>query len=337
MLSGLLSLQRLDEALQAGDTSTAILSAAQATTYISGAIYDLTGNATAQSVNGFMGKALPYLNFLYQLDKGNNEAAAIALVDIILMKCVAEYTVPYLGWALAVCDLLDALGSSAPAETWGNAHAEWAGYNTIAVGVGYSTLYPPQPTVELVTNPDGTITQVEQPPLPVADQGLDIAKGTYNGMLSSLNAMISMLEQQNPSFPLGIVANRLPSLTYRDYSGYQLTDIDPLTGVQVHPEILYDRTGKPYNAPLGSELGSWSFGERFIRSALTRGAIAPMWEVQTKRYNQKRLNRKGAASLLIFSKSSKPKVNLHALHRTQLGARKHRERSRTVSVVKLSA
>jgi len=54
-----------------------------------------------------------------------------------------------------------------------------------------------------------------------------------------------------------------------------------LTGVQVHPEILYDRTGKPYNAPIGTELGSWSFNERFLRSALARGAIAPLWEVQT--------------------------------------------------------
>ncbi|HUW50263.1 MAG TPA: hypothetical protein VMV75_04530, partial [Sulfuricella sp.] len=37
----------------------------------------------------------------------------------------------------------------------------------------------------------------------------------------------------------------------------------------------------PYNAPAGSEQASQSLSERFIRVALARGAVAPMWEVET--------------------------------------------------------
>jgi hypothetical protein len=53
------------------------------------------------------------------------------------------------------------------------------------------------------------------------------------------------------------------------------------TGVQNAPGTLYDLNGRPYNAPPGSVQASQSLSERFIRTALARGAIAPEWEVQT--------------------------------------------------------
>jgi VCBS repeat-containing protein len=169
--------------------------------------------------------------------------------------------------------------SDAPPEAWGNAKATWDGFNVVPLATGPSSI--PQYQYETLYNPDGTTTQVKIEIAQEPDNGLLTTQSAYNGMLTALQQLIDRLEQANPSYPLGLIANRMPSLTFRDYTGYQLTDIDPLTAEQVAPNMYYDRSGQPYDAPLGSELGVWSLGERFIRSALSRGAIAPMWEVET--------------------------------------------------------
>lgn len=290
LLNGISSLGSLADALKNGDTTTAIYTAAQAVGYVSSLLADgstiakdvstwLNGGTTSNGTVVDVGK-LAYLGVIYNIKQGNYTAAAAGVIDIAMMEAGA-WAVPYLGWALAAFSLVEALMADAPPEVWGNASATWDGSNTVTLGVGVSTLDPPEPTVEYVSNPDGSYTEVEIPAEPAPDPGLDVAVLTYDAMLEALNSIIDNAEQLNPGFPLGIIANRLPNISFRDYTGYQLTDINPLTGEQVHPELYYDRTGRPYNAPPGSELGDWSLGERFVISALTRGAIAPLWEVET--------------------------------------------------------
>jgi hypothetical protein len=302
IINGLSSIYNMHDAFKHGDAGTGILAGAQAASAISGAMVQITGNPNltntilngniaqdaAGNVTGHVG-ALAYLNLIYQIDHGNKDAAAVAAVDIILME-MGVASVPVIGWAVAIFGLVDALFSDhSQPEIWGNARAKWDGLNTVVQADGISTLYPPDPadpTWKWVNNPDGTRTRIQVasdvPAMSEADdKGLNVAKQTYQGMLTSLNSILTKMEEANPSFPLGIVANRMPSITYRYYSGYQLTDIDPLTGQQVHPEMSYDLSGRPIDGPIGTELGSWTFGQRFIYSAMARGAIAPEWEVQT--------------------------------------------------------
>ncbi|NWG32745.1 MAG: hypothetical protein HXY29_14820, partial [Rhodocyclaceae bacterium] len=79
---------------------------------------------------------------------------------------------------------------------------------------------------------------------------------------------------------MGIIPNRMPGVGY-DMSGYRYTDLDPLTGAEQHPALRFDTSGRPYNAAPGSPESYQSIIEGMVRSALSRGAIAPMWEVNT--------------------------------------------------------
>lgn len=262
--SGVLSLMSLDAALQRGDTLGALTSGAQALSFGTQAYANLVLNnsanlvggstqATYEFLNGTPGSpgVLPYLNIINSIAHGDSVGVAVAVVDMVLMDA-AVYSVPYIGWAYAVYTMIDSLFSSAdtPPEAWGSAHAQWSGFNATSSAVG-------------------------------GFGGLEAASQTYNGMLSYLDQLVAQQQAVNPSFGLGVIANRLPSLNYRNYSGYSITDIDPLTGVQNAPGTLYDLTGRPYNAPAGSPQASQSLTERMIRVALARGAIAPTWEVET--------------------------------------------------------
>ncbi|MEW5888862.1 MAG: hypothetical protein AB1768_07375, partial [Pseudomonadota bacterium] len=55
----------------------------------------------------------------------------------------------------------------------------------------------------------------------------------------------------------------------------------PLTGAEKHPALRFDTAGRPYNAEPGSPESYRSIIEGMVYSALSRGAIAPLWEVET--------------------------------------------------------
>jgi len=261
--SGVLSLMSLDAALQRGDTLGALTAGAQTLSFGTQAYANLVLNnsanlvggstqATYEFLNGTPGTpgVLPYLNIINSIANGDSVGVAVAVVDMVLMDA-AVYSVPYIGWVYAVYTIIDSLFSdNTPPEAWGSAHAQWTGFTVTSSAVG-------------------------------GFGGLEAASQTYNGMLSYLDQLAAQQQTLNPGSSIGVIANRLPSLSYRNYSGYQITDIDPLTGVQKNPEIKYDLTGRPYSAPAGSVQASQSLTERMIRVALERGAIAPSWEVQT--------------------------------------------------------
>src|SRR3989338_6591470 len=269
--SGILSLMSLDAALKRGDSMGAFTAGAQ--TLSLGAMaykdfYIASGNSlpgigiansaydflnTGTMINCVKGSTpLAMINMVNSIAHGDAMGTAVAVTDMVLANMYASYTVPNVGWAYAAYSIVTSLfgGSDAPPEAWGSAHAQWSGFNTTTGAAG-------------------------------AYGGLETASQTFSGVLSYLDQLVAQEQAVNPGSPIGIVANRLPSLSYRNYTGYSITDIDPLTGEQRNPGVLYDLTGRPYNAPAGSVQASQSLSERMIRVALERGAIAPLWEVQT--------------------------------------------------------
>jgi Ca2+-binding RTX toxin-like protein len=264
--SGLLSLMSLDAALKRGDTLGAVTAGAQTLSFGAKAYLDfaqannvVSGVETATDIGNFLNGTpgnigvLPALNLVNSIANGDGVGAAISTLQIA--NSMGLMTVPFIGeiaMAYAVFNMVTSLfgGSDAPPEAWGSASATWSGFNAVANATG-------------------------------AYGGLESATQTYNGVLSYLDQLAAQEQAANPGSPIGIVANRLPSLSYRNYTGYGITDIDPLTGEQRNPGTLYDLTGRPYNAPAGSVQASQSLSERMIRVALERGAVAPLWEVQT--------------------------------------------------------
>jgi hypothetical protein len=251
--SGVLSLMSLDAALKRGDTMGAITAGAQTISFGASAYASFGGtfsSTTASSINS-INNALPAISLVNSIAHGDAMGTAVAIADMALINA-GMYSVPYIGWAYAAYTMIGSLfgGNDAPPEAWGSAHAQWTGFNTTTGAAG-------------------------------AYGGLESATQTYNGVLSYLDQLVAQEQAVNPGAAIGIVANRLPSLSYRNYTGYSITDIDPLTGEQRNPGTLYDLTGRPYNAPAGSVQASQSLSERMIRVALERGAVAPLWEVQT--------------------------------------------------------
>ncbi|MHB0985580.1 MAG: Ig-like domain-containing protein [Sulfuricella sp.] len=259
--SSILSILSLEQALQRGDTLAAVTAGAQAISFGAQAYANFAtgwdGGKAIQAAFGAdsaisqLNEALPYLNLVNSIAHGDAIGVAVAVTDMVLMDA-AVYSVPYIGWAYAAYSMISSLfgDEDPPPEPWGSAAAGWSGFSAVANAAG-------------------------------EHGGYEAAQGTLNQFIAQLNSLAAYEQSVNPGSAIGVIANRLPSLSYRNYTGFQLTDIDPITGVQRNPEIKYDLTGRPYNAPPGSDQASQSLSERFIRVALARGAVAPMWEVQT--------------------------------------------------------
>ena len=255
--NGIMSLMQLDAALKRGDALGAVSAGAQT---LNAGVQAYKSFATANKVvvgssvtnldtflNGvpktYTPGALPMLNLAISLSEGDAVGAAMAAISMTPAAPIA-----YAYYAFEAITSL--FSDDTPPEAWGTAAAHWVGNEAATRATG-------------------------------AYGGLETATATYDGLLAALDGSLALQRTRNPGVELGIVANRLPSISFRDYSGYQLTDTDPLTGVQNAPGMHYDRTGRPYDAPPGSEQASQGLGERFVRVALGRDAIAPMWEVET--------------------------------------------------------
>jgi hypothetical protein len=259
--SGILSLMSLNEALKQGDTLAAVTAGAQ-TVYFGATAYanflgytsDKMGSAVSKAFPdsglGQLGDALPYLNLVNSIAHGDEIGAGVAVVDLALMNA-GVYSVPYIGWAYAVYSIVDSLfgGHDDIPAPWGNGHYVWNGTGITYQSVGETG-------------------------------GNEAVSNVMSSVLSTMNALIERERQQNPGSQLGITPNRMPSVAY-DMSGYRYTDIDPLTGAEQHPYLRFDTSGNPYNAEPGSPESYQSIVEGIVYSALSRGAIAPLWEVRT--------------------------------------------------------
>ncbi|OHD90882.1 hypothetical protein [Sulfuricurvum sp. RIFCSPLOWO2_12_FULL_43_24] len=261
---GVLSIMSLDAALKRGDTLGVIASTANAVNFgaIAYASFTNTLNATSglsfeigqtlmgsgldhMGVNalGLTDGALPYLNLALAIQSGDEVGIAVAAVSLIP-------GMQWVGTAYGVYSMIGGLfgGDDIP-DPWGTGRYVWDG-----TGITYES-----------AGETG---------------GNEAVSGVMQSVINAMNSLIEQQRLTNPTSSLGIIANRMPSVAY-DMSGYRYTDIDPLTGVELHPSLRFDTSGNPYNATAGSPESYQSIGEAIIMSALERQAIAPMWEVQT--------------------------------------------------------
>jgi hypothetical protein len=245
--SAVLSIMSLDAALKSGDgwaiaTSSAYTIAFTASAYASFASSaGLAGAELAGNISAGMNQAIPYLGLAAAIAIGDEVGIAVAAISIAF---------PPLGLAYGIYSMIDSLfGGDEIPDPWGNGRYVWDG-----TGITYQS-----------AGETG---------------GNEAVSGVMQSVLSAMNSLIEQQRLTNPTSALGIIPNRMPSVAY-DMSGYRYTDIDPLTGVELHPSLRFDTSGNPYNATAGSPESYQSIGEAIIRSALSRSAIAPMWEVNT--------------------------------------------------------
>ncbi len=252
-----LSLYGLSEAIKRNDTvgalsaaSYAVYGAAEAANFLqSSGVLSQTPTALNAAGNA-IGEALPFINLVNSIARGDQTGTAIAVVDIVMTKIIGAYTVPVLGWAYAVFSIVDSLSSDTPSP-WGQARFVWDGS-------------------QLGIDAAGEVG------------GKEAVQSAMQSVLASLNALIVREQQQNPGSQLGIIASRMPSLTYA-MDGFHYRAIDENTGLEKNPSLRFDTTGRPYNAEPGSPQSYHSLIEAMIRSALAREAVAPVWEVETAR------------------------------------------------------
>jgi len=250
VVSGALSLMSLDNAIEQGDNLAIATSATQVVAYGAQAYADFVFNSlegnleTAFVAEGvadtLAGDVLPALNLISALERGDDEAAAVAVIS---------YAVPVVGQIYAIYNLVSSIFADGPPDPWGTGRFVWDGTSVSVSAAGETG-------------------------------GLEAVQGVMNGVVVTLNSLIEQERVQNPGSQLGIIPNRMPKLGY-GLSGYNYTNIDPLTGVEKNPELRFDTSGKPINAEPGSPESFQSLIEGMVRSALERGAIAPLWEVET--------------------------------------------------------
>ncbi|MBI5790269.1 MAG: hypothetical protein HZA63_02215, partial [Rhodocyclales bacterium] len=259
--SGILSLAALDKALENRDGVGALTSAANALSfgvraYENFAAVDgiplqselgtfLNGSGGTNAL-GLTDGVLPYLNLVNSLAHGD----AIDIASAILT--LNPVTAP-LGVALQVADMIfgGLFGGNEAPPPWGGAQAAWDNGHAVSRYWGESG-------------------------------GEATAKNLMDALIDNLEQLAAQVGAANPGLALGVIANRLPGLSYRAGNGLALADVDPLSGEQRNAELRYDVVSyRPINATPGSELAGQSFSERFLRAALEAGAIAPDWEVAT--------------------------------------------------------
>lgn len=248
---GVLSLLSLDAALERGDTIGALTAGAQTVGFAASAFTSFTGQVTevGNFLNGvpnaqgeLVGGALPYFNLVNSIAQGDEVGVGVAALGIM--------GVPYIGQIYAIYSIISSLfGADEIPDPWGTGQFVWNG-NSLGINAAGET------------------------------GGYEAVSGFMNQVQATMDTLVAQVQSQNPGATLGLIANRMPTVGY-DTSGFRYTNIDPLTGVETNPSLRYDTSGRPYNATPGSPESFQSMGEAYIRNALERGAIAPLWEVET--------------------------------------------------------
>ncbi len=262
-------------------------------TEVAGVAAEQIASTALNSVAGGISTALPFVNIALSLSQGNYVGAAVG---------VAAMAFPVVGWVYAAYTLITAIGDEPP-EAWATGHFRFATPNDVAnagdikavaaanilrvVAPGTSQFDPLNVQADITGDAFGP----ERVRLLL--QGNGAAPGSANyfgGVLGELDRIIDSQMQDAPDRPLGIIPQRLPTLSWHEARqnepGYSVTDIDPLTGQERLPQLRYNDDWTPYNADPTDPAQRRNVFERLITSALDREAIAPLWEVQTARLQQ---------------------------------------------------
>lgn len=223
----------------------------------------LQASTTLNTAATAVGKYLPYLSIANSLAQGDYKGAAVA---------VASIAYPGVGWAYAAYTLVSSILHDEP-DAWGRAEFKFGGstqltLDTTGYGIGKGK-------VDLLMQGNG---------LSVTDPNY------FGGLLGYLSDQVAQAAHFSPDTPLGIIPQRLPTLSWHQatdsQAGYMLTDVDPITGEARYPTLRYDDNFKVLNGDPLDPAQRMDLFSRLVMSALARDAIAPMWEVQTARLQQ---------------------------------------------------
>lgn len=279
MVGGLASLYSLSNALKYGDSLTQITATLSTLNYVNSTLPTLLNGPGAAALNGPLNNflngsggglinggapgVLPALGLVVSIRSGDPVGIATGLIGVINP---ALLTTSPVGWIVAGVQILSALFNEPP-ESWGTA----------------KIVFDENGQLKLDSVGEGS--------------GPQRVRIQLQGTLDVLNAMLAQAQAGNPNNPLGLVPQRMPSITWRearqDDKGYAITDIDPITGEQRYPYLRWDDTGMPFSSrpelwqpdPADPYIRA-SFNQHLVESALKREAIAAKWEVDTARIQQ---------------------------------------------------
>jgi|GEM_PF-1511077 len=116
------------------------------------------------------------------------------------------------------------------------------------------------------------------------DGGGQYAAAALQSAIGGLNSIVSAYNQAGSSVQLGLIANRLPSMSYGYLGGAMGFHVNEAAanGVDPYPTLTFDAdTGMSSNASASDATYFETFGQFYAVNAFKSGAIAAMWEVQT--------------------------------------------------------
>ena len=275
VIGGLASVYSLANAFQSGSDLSKLSATLSTINYFNDKLpYLFTGNAATQplsqglsevlngtplnSVAGGMPGALAALGLITAIKNDDPIGAAMSIGTMI--QGSAFLTTNPIGWALLAASFVKAMQE--PPEAW---------------GVG-TFKFADDGTTELELDAQGE------------SFGVDRVASLMDAMKGYLDRVIESSQQSDPNHPLGIIPQRLGTLTWREArlgdAGYSLREPGPITGQESLDFLRYNDDLTPYNADPTIEAQRRSLLERMVVSAIDREAIAPMWEVNTARLQQ---------------------------------------------------
>jgi Ca2+-binding RTX toxin-like protein len=275
--NGFASIYSIDRAFSTGGNYEAKLSTTlngivainAAANAVQGAISGTVNAVASQTLNSVassISSALPFVNIALAIKSGDPVGIGVAVASAM--------GVPVIGWIYAAYQIISAI-TYTPPEAWGIAKVTFSSLGDTSIKVDVAGAGMGTGQVKFLFEGNGK---------PATDPQY------FGGLLGYLNETMVRQQQANPNVPLGIIPQRVPTISWRESllsdPGYSITDINPLTGEQVFPHLRYNDNFTPYNADATVEAQRRNIFERMVDSSLARQAIAPMWEVQTARMQQ---------------------------------------------------
>jgi hypothetical protein len=147
------------------------------------------------------------------------------------------------------------------------------------------------------------------------DGGYEPVYNTLAAYKDTLANSVTKYNQAAPKAQIGLIANRMGSLSFNG-GRWTLTTLNPETGGQT--TLHYGSDGVVLDAAVGSVEYYRSMGEEYVYSALQSGAVAAGWEVQTAK-TQSQLG-DPQAGLTETQRAQRNGQYLGAQHLTSAGA-----------------
>jgi VCBS repeat-containing protein len=272
---GALSIYNLANAFENGDALDQLSATGNAIIAVDSALQAVVSTTALAPIVSSIAPALPGLGLINAIKNDDPIGAAMSIGTMI--QGSAFLTTNPLGWALLAASFAKALEE--PPEAWG--------IGSFKFGAG----------TELGFDTQGESFGRDQVRFLMVGNGKvpSLADGSPNpeyfgGLKAYLQETVDRARAANPDVLLGIIPQRMPTLTWRearqDSPGYAIRDIDPVTGQERYPTLRYNDNWLPYNADTTDPEQRYNVFERLVLSALRREAIAPLWEVNTAKMQQ---------------------------------------------------